>query len=290
MNKRHLSALLDTLLFSNVFIACCAVAQGALTYRLLSLPADWYVLGLLGCSTLAMYNCSMILSRPLFPDQSPYRRVRWIFRHERALRGWTALALAGALYTGCHLHRYTVFLIGCLAVIGLAYHLPVVWLSGRRKWVNMRQVTGLKLIYIGVTWAISVVLLPVAEAKQMGGVVPWPAVTDMFGWVWLFVVAITIPFDIRDIYQDRAYGLRTLPVMIGERNARLLSFVLLLIQAVWIWTSAYPEEIRQALAGCSLLALLVIALPVFRRNEYYYFLLLDGLLLLQFLAVLALGR
>src|SRR5690606_38496632 len=68
--------ILDTLLFSNVFIACCAVAQGGMTYILLSLPMDYVVLAILECATLALYKLSMNLARPLHPEKSPFRRVR----------------------------------------------------------------------------------------------------------------------------------------------------------------------------------------------------------------------
>ena len=276
---------LDTLLFSNVFIACCAVAQGGLTYLLLALPVDYVVLVILGCATLALYNFSMILAKPQHPETSPYRRVRWVFRHERSLWVWTGVALAITLVLGLKLHTPSFMLLGIMGVMGLAYNLPIIRISGERRWTGLRQITGLKLFYIGLVWVMSSVLLPVAEAYHDDLHIVWLQVAQLMGWVFLFVVAITIPFDIRDIYQDKYYGLKTIPVLFGERKALALSAALLALQMGWIWISGYPLEIRLALAITSLLGLLAILFPPMKKDEYYYFLLLDGTMLLPFFAV-----
>jgi len=285
MIQRDITKALDTLLFSNVFIACCAVAQGGLTYRLLSLPADYSVLAILGCATLALYNTSMILARPHRPEESPYRRVRWIFRREQSLWWWTGIVLTAAFTLGVRLHLPSFALLAVMGAMGLAYNVPLIRIKGQRRWAGLRQITGLKLFYIGAVWALSCVLLPVAEAYHDGLAIHWPQVWQLMGWVFMFVVAITIPFDVRDIYQDRYYGLKTIPVLIGERKALALSALLLAGHAGWVWISGYALAVRLALALTSLLSLVVILLPPMKRDEYYYFLLLDGLLVLQFLAV-----
>lgn len=277
--------MLDTLLFSNVFIACCAVAQGGMTYQLLSLPVDYTVLVILGCATLALYNFSMILAKPLHPETSPFRRVRWVFRHERSLWIWTGLALSVALVLGLQLHVPSFILLGVMGAMGLAYNLPLVRVAGEQRRTGLRQITGLKLFYIGLVWVMSSVLLPVAEAYHDDLAIVWPQVWQLMAWVFLFVVAITIPFDIRDIYQDRYYGLKTIPVLVGERKALALSTALLAVQMGWIWVSSYPLDIRLALVVASALCLFFILIPPVKKNEYYYFLFLDGTMLLQFVAV-----
>lgn len=285
MLRNYIQRAVDTLLFSNVFIALCAVAQGGLTYLLLSLPLDGVVLTILGCSTLALYNFSMILGKPPQPEKSRFRRVRWVFKHERSLWGWTGLAVVILLALGLQLHWPAFLLLGAMGAMGLAYNLPVLPIQGKRHWVGLRQITGLKLFYIGLMWAMSNVLLPVARAYYEGVVIDGWQVVQLFVWVFLFVVAITIPFDIRDIYQDRYYGLKTIPVMVGERKALALSAALLVLHACWIWISGYPLHVRIALSVTSAICLVMILFPPVKKNEYYYFFLLDGMMALQFLAV-----
>lgn len=281
-----LRRLIDLLLFSNVFIACCAMAQGGLTYLILSLPINYRVLGILGCATLALYNFSMILARPEHPDQSPYRRVRWIFAHERSLWVWTSVALVGSLGFALFLHALSFLLLGIAGAMGLAYNLPVRRSTGRH-WVGLRQLPGLKLFYIGLVWTMSCVLLPVTEAYQVGYPIAWTQALQVMCWVFLFVLAITIPFDIRDVYQDSRYGLKTIPVMVGKHRSLLLSVFLLLVHMGWVGWSDYPIEIRGPLTMVSLVCLFAILFQPRGRNPYYYFFVLDGMLLLQFLAVYA---
>ena len=278
-------SFLDTLLFSNVFIACCAIGQGALTYLLLSLPVDYNVLGILGCATLALYNFSMILAKPPHPETSRFRRVRWVFRHERSLWVWTGVALLVALVLGLQLHIPSFILLGVMGGMGLAYNLPLVRVAGKEQRAGLRQITGLKLFYIGLVWVMSSVLLPVAEAYHDNLPIVWSHVWELMVWVFLFVVAITIPFDIRDIYQDRYYGLKTIPVLLGETKALALSTLLLAVQMGWVWLSDYSLDIRLALMATSALTLLFILRPPIKKNEYYYFLILDGTMLMQFLVL-----
>lgn len=256
-----------------------------MTYLLLSLPVDYTVLGILGCATLALYNFSMILAKPQHPEASPFRRVRWVFRHEWSLWVWTGVALVTALVLGLQLHVPSFILLGVMGAMGLAYNLPIVRVVGERRRAGLRQITGLKLFYIGVVWVMSSVLLPVAEAYHDDFTILWPQVWQLMVWVFLFVVAITIPFDIRDIYQDRYYGLKTIPVLFGERKALTLSSVMLAVQMGWVWFSSYPLDIRLALVIASGLCLCFILFPPIKKNEYYYFLFLDGTMLLQFIAV-----
>ena len=48
---------------------------------------------------------------------------------------------------------------------------------------------------------------------------------------FFFVLAITIPFDIRDLSFDAA-ELKTIPVLFGEANARLLAILFLILSQV----------------------------------------------------------
>ncbi|WP_257658825.1 UbiA family prenyltransferase [Parapedobacter lycopersici] len=284
MTLKIFRELLDLMIFSNVLIACCAVAQGALTYRLLAIPVNNKVLTILGCATLALYNFSMILAKPAHPEASPYRRVRWIFRHERSLWMWTGVALLIAAGLSFQFHSESLLLLLAVGAMGLAYNVPFLQDADGRRF-GLRQIPGLKLFYIGLVWAMSCVLLPVAEAHHNGWPMQWLPVMQLMCWVFLFIVAITIPFDIRDIYQDRHYGLKTIPVLLGVRAAHALCGILLAIHTGWVLMSGYTLEVRLALAGVSLLCAGAILLPKKEKGTYYYFFVLDGMLILQFLMI-----
>src|SRR5690606_30678237 len=150
----------------------------------------------------------MILAKPARPDASPYRRVRWIFRHERSLWVGTGVALLTVAVLSFQFQCAWIFLLLIMGVMGMAYNIPVLQDTTTGQRFGLRQIPGLKLFYIGLVWAMSCVLLPVAEAHHDGWLVQWFPVMQLMCWVFLFIVVITIPFDIRDIYQDRHYGLK----------------------------------------------------------------------------------
>ena len=51
---------------------------------------------------------------------------------------------------------------------------------------------------------------------------------------FLFIMAITLPFDIRDMYQDRKFHLKTIPVLMGEKRSLILCQMLLLVYIISI--------------------------------------------------------
>ena len=95
-------------------------------------------------------------------------------------------------------------------------------------------------------------------------------------------MALTIPFDIRDLYQDKSHALLTLPVRLGEKKAQQLCFLLLAAASGLGWAVFYlPGWIAMSLF--SLLTAWLIFSYRWEKNEYYYFLWLDGALLLPWL-------
>src|SRR3954465_4088426 len=91
--KKTFYAVFDFLLFSNIFISLCAVAQGLLTFYLIGSKPLYPVLGLLFTSTLGIYNFSILISKPKHPQKSPYLRVRWFFSHYRLMVTFTIVSI-----------------------------------------------------------------------------------------------------------------------------------------------------------------------------------------------------
>ena len=91
--KKLLQSVLDFLLFSNIFMSLCAVAQALLTFHLIGSKPVFPVLGLLFTSTLGIYNFCILITKPTKPQRSPYKRVRWFFAHYRLMVTFTIVSL-----------------------------------------------------------------------------------------------------------------------------------------------------------------------------------------------------
>lgn len=277
-------ALLDSLLFSNLFIACCAMAQGALTYLLLESPIDPIVISLLGCSTLFLYNFSLILSKPADFTNSPFHRVHWFFSHYRLIIFLSLLALLALVPLALRLSIESLILLAFISLLALSYNSPILKIGNTRY--GLRNIPGAKLFIIASVWACSCVWIPIMELKSQGIFVSGMDTFFLVSKRFLFILAITLPFDIRDLYQDRQFHLKTIPVLIGKKNSLILCQFLLFTYLILLFLfSPTINHMALALTLTTGITSFLIFNTQLKRNEYYYFLFLDGTLLLQFVAV-----
>ena len=290
MLKRICYAILDFLLFSNLFIAVCAVAQGLVTYHLLKVPADKYVLAFIFFATIGLYNFSMLLSKPQKPENSPFKRVRWIFSHHRMIISITLISLLCLvplflLYLSIESKLLMLF----TGLVAVGYNIPFLTLDNQN--IGLRNIPGIKLFLIAMVWAVSCVLLPIMELQHSNQLNIAPGDTLLLVFKrFLFVAAITVPFDIRDLFQDKLYALKTIPVMLGEKRAYifcqflLLGYLLLLL----LFRQATYPDIAAVVVNLAVTGWLIFKSNI-KKNEYYYFFYLDGTMLMQYLLLLLFG-
>lgn len=285
---RPVRQILDFLLFSNIFIALCAVAQGLVTYHLLEARPDKHVVGLLFFSTLALYNFSIFLSKPKDPSASPFRRVKWIFNHYRLMITITIIAILSIIPLFLFLSTTAKILLIFLALVAVTYNLPVFTLNDKK--FSLRNIPGIKLFLIALVWSLSAVLLPILELESHDVVISSRDTILLIAKRFLLVAAITVPFDIRDLFQDKHYDLKTIPVLVGEKRAYLFCQFLLLayVAMLFLFTKNFGPNFL-ALTLTAALAGWLIFKAGFKKNEYYYFLYIDGVLILQYLLLSAIA-
>lgn len=285
--RKLFQAAIDFLLFSNVFMSLCAVAQGLLTFYLSGSKPIYPVLGLLFTSTLGIYNFSILISKPKQPERSPYLRIRWFFSHYRLMVTFTIVSLLSLVPLFFLITTASKILLIFLAVLSFCYGLPL-FTVGDQKF-GLRNIPGLKLFMITLVWTMSCVLLPILESQAMNlTLISMRDTTVLIAKRFLFIGALAIPFDIRDLFQDKQFGLKTIPVAWGEKNAYLFCQVMLAGYVVLLFL--FRHNGFNADFWALTLSVVLTGWLIFRakweKNEYYYFLFLDGVLILQYLLVL----
>src|SRR5580698_9749943 len=123
--KKIFQQAFDFLLFSNVFMALCAVAQGSITFYLIGAKPVGPVLWLLFTSTIGIYNFSILLTRPKHPEQSQYKRVRWFFSHYRLMVTFTIVSLLSLLPLFFLMSMESRILLIFLSIISFSYSIPL---------------------------------------------------------------------------------------------------------------------------------------------------------------------
>ncbi|RYE28586.1 MAG: hypothetical protein EOP42_16495 [Sphingobacteriaceae bacterium] len=264
-------------------MALCAVAQAQVTFMLLGVKPVYTVFAILLLSTLCIYNFSILLSKPKNAVQSPFKRVRWFFAYYRWMIAITIISAILLLPLFFLVSNQSKLLLIFMSVLSFGYGLPM-FSIGNQKF-GLRNIPGLKLLLIGVTWTLSIVLLPIFEAENIHHIKIAPAdILLLSAKRFLFITTMAIPFDIRDLFQDRKLGLKTIPVVFGEQNAYLLCQFLLAgyLILLFLFRDHGFDNTFFALALTVLLMGWLIFRSKFEKNEYYYFFYLDGVLILQY--------
>src|SRR5690606_36647016 len=113
----------------------------------------------------------------------------------------------------------TLFLLIVTGIFALSYNIPLLKVGENR--FGLRKIPGAKTFIIAAVWSLSCVCIPILELKNDGITVLAEEVFILAFKRFLFIITITIPFDIRDLFQDQRYNLKTIPVMLGEKKALL---------------------------------------------------------------------
>lgn len=282
---RYLYKGLDFLIFSNIFIALCAVAQALVTYSLLNSTPNIFVLSFLFFSTLCTYNFSILMQRKAIKKRSRFKRIRWFYWHRKFCVVITFISAILLIPIFFALSNSSKILLIILGILSIGYSLPL--FSKRKKKFGFRNIPGLKLFLIALVWATSCVTFPVLELNE--SMVSPIKLSDTFILTvkrFLFIAAITVPFDIRDLFQDKFNDLKTIPTTLGEKGAYLFCQFLLILYLglLFIFNKGIDSNVI-ALTITIALAGWLIFKSSWKKNEYYYFLYLDGTMLLQYLLI-----
>lgn len=138
---------------------------------------------------------------------------------------------------------------------------------------NLRNLSGIKILVVAFVWAGVTVIVPIiaSETNISGDVL-----LTFFQRI-LIVVALILPFEIRDVPYD-SLNLKTLPQQIGVRNTKLLGEGLLLLCLVFEFfkNSSEVPYIISLLVFCVILGWL-IAISKTEQTRYFASFLVEGL-------------
>lgn len=178
---------------------------------------------LMACGTVMAYNLIRLVQINKIHDHLSV----WIRTHKRSLITLNFLCLILAVSELVELHVDGLLILAPFSLVTILYVLPLDegWSRG------LRYVPGLKLFLIAFTWAGLTVLFPlVAEGLDY----PDDILIRFFQRV-LFIMAITIPFDIRDFNVDDG-DLKTLPQLLGVKWAKIIGLICVILFAGLEWS------------------------------------------------------
>ncbi|BDD08527.1 hypothetical protein FUAX_09590 [Fulvitalea axinellae] len=264
-------ALFGKLVRSQIFISLAGASfflAGLIQLGHQPTTAHWLRALLVFASTALVYNINNLI-RKTGLERTVARLVRLIQQH--ALRSVSLAAVAGAVgfymsYVWLGVEE-TLFL-AVFGFLSLAYNFP-----DAIPFRKLRSLPLLKIFLIALVWASTGALYPALLTGKLGQ----PEINQLFWAEFLFIFAITLPFDIRDYYSDRQLQLLTIPGLIGTKNTKYLALV------SWLGFVVLAVSLGISPTGLALLSFLGVYAIVRSgagRHALFYTGFIDGLIIL----------
>jgi 4-hydroxybenzoate polyprenyltransferase len=249
------------------------------TNLLLGLPFNsFYFYLLVFSATLGQYNIHYYIKRDARPDSDRYF---WSIRHLNTHLILNIIGAAGVLTGLFHLKTANLVVLAVIAGITILYSFP---LLPFRKKKRLKDFGLLKILTLSYVWTLITVWFPA---------VTMTAVTTGFRLVFLqrflFMFALCLAFDIRDMDSDSRSHIRTIPVALGRRNSYVIiyaSLVLFLVFSVLHFRYTLHFMQFNAMIVSALATYFVVEYSRTRNTDMVYLFCVDGMMLLQALLVM----
>lgn len=243
----------DFYLNSSVHVSLAVVSLSAITFQIFQLSLNISLLIFIFLGSITGYN---------FVKYAGLAKLHYrsLATNLKIIQGFSVIAFLGFIYSSFYQPVSVLIVAAVMGFFTILYALPV--FSNNR---NLRSLTGVKIYVIAFVWAGVTVLLPVTDKIDL---LQWDVLIE-FLQRFCFIIALTLPFEIRDLQFDLEQ-LRTIPQKIGVKKTKLLGFVLILVFVLL-------EFLKQGTTLAEVLSLLIVGMitSIFLRNSsvrqtYYY--------------------
>lgn len=254
------------------------------------LQTEWILYGVLQwnylttfvfAATLFLYALHRLVGMEKVKPFAKKYRYAIIAKYQYHILWYAIIGAFIAIYLFFSLTFQNQLLIILPALLSLGYVVPF---FGKNR--RLRDFDYIKIFLIAIVWAFITVLLPIVERQA------WAiTLTDILIGIEraLFIFAITIPFDIRDLKVDQHIQVKTIPAIIGIQKSKLLAGFLLmlafLIALLLYYLTVYNACILAALSLSYLSTYCLITYSDKTAQDYFFTGVMDGTMLVQFLLV-----
>ena len=251
-----LKRVFDFYIFSNIHVALAVFCLVKIT--LLSYGNSSYIIPLFCLfSTIASYNLIRIFR---IEEVQPWF-YEFIKNNKLILILFTVFSAVVAFLLIFKFRYATLFWFIPFGIITLFYVNPF---HLKKQKISLRYIAFVKLFLIAISWAAVTVIIPLVQHRiHIGN-------TEIILFVqrFLFVAAITIPFDIRDVAYDKE-ELKTLPQAIGVPKSKWLGILFLMLLGLEFFkTTVVPEQLRIHFF-IAVVTLLFLVKSTEDQNKYY---------------------
>ena len=269
--------IFNFILSHSIFIALCAGALVYQSYLLLNLPFRPEVFGLVFFATLAAYNTYWMLCK-LSNDNKEKRPLTF-----NAYSGYFILFVASTIAVLDYLWQMPSFfpIVTIASILTFLYLLPVI--SSVKFRLN-RKTGFIKTLLLAFTWSFFTVLIPaygeiISHMNQ---------VISLFFMRFFFMLMLCVIFDSRDVSIDK---LRNLPSIATDFSKKTLTKIMMIVLIGYVLSLFWLHQFFQnttylfLLLSIGALTYIIYLLALKTRGYYFYYFLVDGLMILSALSL-----
>jgi hypothetical protein len=230
-----LKNFLDFYINSSLHVSLAVVSLSSLSFLEFNIEIDKNLLLFIFFGSITSYNFVKYAGIAKLHHASLARNLKLI-------QIFSLLCFLALLYFAFQ-QEFKILLVSAIfGVFTLLYAIPL----GRNR-QNLRNIGGIKIFIIAVVWAGVVVILPLINE------VSFQEISFSFFQRFFFVIAITLPFEIRDLKYDSG-NLNTIPQQIGIANTKKIGYILLGIMLLLEFLKPYSSAINFIALGFALLS------------------------------------
>ena len=204
----------------------------------------------------------MINQNNLYSDRS-----QWLMKYKKPMLYSVFISLGVVLFLCNHLSWTSIGIMVVAEVISTLYFLPP---------VNLRKYGYIKPIIIATVWVVSTTVVPIVEYKLSFQNHVWFVISQ-----FLFLTVLCMIFDIKDAADDFLNGVNTYANRFGIATTKVISIVLCVLSVIALYGHTDKSLILIPGMISSVLTSASILLSKENKHHFYYYLWIDGLLLIQ---------
>ncbi|MDB9989922.1 hypothetical protein OAD79_00595 [Flavobacteriales bacterium] len=253
----QLKRIIEFIVFSNLWISLGAVGVALATFFYTKTTVNLEIIMLVFFSTLFGYSLQNISKIEVYNHRS--KQTIWIQSNNKLIKGIVLISflISGFLsfyIMNLYLMIFSVPFLGLVFFYGNAFSSKL----------QIRNIPFFKILIISICWCWTCCALP-----QL--LYSWFFNWDIIFIVLIYVFAITIPFDVRDMIIDKK--IHTIPQFTGTKIAFLIS------QLSILSLFFYSFYLSNYLLSFFMIITIIVLIPSIKtKSEFYYLFLLDGLL------------
>lgn len=274
--------LLRAAIYFNFFVALVLSALTACSYALFDyLVFRWYVVAAVFLGSMVLYTFHRLYKIDHIPAERLGERHRWVLRNAGKAKVFMVSCVFLLMLLLPNFDTDSIIWLVPAGILSLGYTIPLV--PGEKNWWRFRDIPFAKPLIIALVVSYLTLAFPVFEQEGIMAVFQ-PDVMKAWSERLLFILAVTIPFEMRDLSGDRQAGLETVATEFGFRVSRQL---ILVVAMAWLalcaWRAFEAAFAWPLVAGP--LVLLAALLPAVgflhpQRGELFYVLVFEGMILL----------